>query len=46
MKKTIKSNKHLKANQASSYFLYDRGMLAYFLTINNVHEKIFLNLIS
>ena len=23
----------MKANQASSYFLYDRGMLAYFRTI-------------
>ena len=42
MKKTINSNKHLKANQASSYFLYGRGMLAYFLTINNIHEKKFL----
>ena len=44
MKKNINSNKHLKANQASSYFLY--GMLPYFLTINNIHKKTFLNLIS
>ena len=44
MKKNINSNKHLKANQASSYFLY--GMLPYFLTINNIHKKNFLNLIS